>query len=164
AALRVGPPPVGPPPVGPAALRVGPAALLVGLAALGVSTALLFDVAALGSPGTLSDPSVATASSLVQSHLPSHRQPVLVDLGPPTPDDFALGAGIVDRLDGLGYRVRVPPAWRTQFGASLVAGLGGDPTIAFTLVPVGSPSPNGATLLGVVIHGSPIAIWRSPPG
>ncbi|MGH9075469.1 MAG: hypothetical protein ACRDZQ_15315, partial [Acidimicrobiales bacterium] len=158
-------PPVAPasPPVAPAAPPVAPASLLVGLAALGVSATLLFDVAALGGPGTLSDPSVATASRLVLSQLPSPPEPVLVDLGPQTPDDFALGAGIVDRLDGLGYRVRVPPTWRTQFGTSLAAGAGGDPTIAFTLVPVGSPPPKGATLLGVVIHGSPIAIWRSQP-
>lgn len=122
------------------------AVALAGLALMGRSV----DAVANLGPGSNggSDAQVATAWAALSTHLRPHDHTVLVDINGAGTEGFAVGAGLVDRLDSLGIRATVPLSWSTQFGLGAVSHGHENLTVVLgPAPPAGSPAVPGAVEL-----------------
>lgn len=129
--------------------------------ALAVAAVLTFQVARLAyPPEDHFGAEVASAWRLASPHLANRHETVLVNMiGSP---QFAVGAGLVDRLAGLGFTARVPAVWSVQFGLSAV--IHGAPQATILLEPPSARHPAGFVLAGYPDPATAIYYSRFDPG
>jgi hypothetical protein len=137
--------------------RAGLAVVAVGLAAVAVAT-----VVTVPPLSRVSDPQVAALVRLVVPHLRAGGTVTVTDADAGAPDDVLLDLeryiGLVNQLDARGYRPRVSPFWRAQFGPRLVDG-----TVVRPEVVLSTWTPDAPSAAGYLGRVGDVSVVLHPP-